>query len=64
MVRICLAAAIFNHTPERCQFFLNLCSKLQKEEEPLDPSTALKDLMTLSQSFIVMDKFLTRFDSL
>ena len=42
MVRICLAATIYNHTPERCQYFLSLCTRLQKEEAELDPTAALK----------------------
>jgi hypothetical protein len=47
MVRICLAAAIFFHPAERCQLFLSLCARLQKEEE-VDSATALRDLMKCS----------------
>jgi len=64
MVRICLAAAIFYHTTERCQLFVGLCARLQKEDEGMDASNALKELMKLSESFVVMEKFLFRFDSL
>ena len=42
MVRICLAATIFYHPIERCQIFVGLCAKLQKEDEGIDPSIALK----------------------
>ena len=56
MVRICLAAAIFYHTTERCQLFVGLCARLQKEDEGMDASNALKELMKLSESFVVMEK--------
>lgn len=64
MVRICLAAAIFYHPPERCQLFVNLCSRLLKEEEGLESGTGLREMMKLSESLVVMEKFLFRFDNL
>ena len=64
MVRICLAATIFYHSTERCQVFLGLCSKLQKDEEVIDSAVALKELMKLSDSLVVMEKFMVRFDSI
>ena len=63
MARICLAATIFYHSTERCQVCLGLCSKLQKDEEVLDSAVALKELMKLSDSLVVMEKFMIRFDS-
>jgi len=63
MARICLAATIFYLSTERCQVFLGLCSKLQKDEEVLDSAVALKELMKLSDSLVVMEKFMIRFDS-
>ena len=48
MVRICLAATIFYHPVERCQLFVGLCDKLNREDEGMDPSVALKELMKLS----------------
>jgi hypothetical protein len=54
MVRICLAATIFYHPADRCQTYLDLSLKTQKDEEGYDASVALKELMQLSESFVVM----------
>lgn len=43
---------------------MGLCSKLQKDDEVLDSSVALKELMKLAESLVVMEKFMVRFDSI
>jgi len=62
MLRICLGAAYYTHTNQQCQIFYQLCMELQKEEEPLEPNQAIKQLMGLAQSITIMDKFLSKFD--
>ena len=62
MLRICLAAACFSHSTPQCNQFYQLCLDLQKNEQPMEPAQALKQLMGMAESLVVMDKFLTRFD--
>ena len=64
MVRICLAAAIFTHSSPQCQQFLELCVKMGEEEHGPEGTQALRELMGLAESVVVMEKFLVKFDYL
>lgn len=63
MLRICLAAVIFRNSLENCETFLKLLGRLL-EEESVEEEAALRQLMGLSESMVVMERFITRFDSL
>lgn len=63
MLRICLASAIFRHPQERCEKFAELCGRLL-EEDYIEAERALNDLMAMAETMVVMEKFLSKFESL
>lgn len=64
MLRICLAAAIFKNPINRCEVFLDFTSKLAHEEGALEVGEALRGLMSMSETIVVMERFLSRFDQI
>ena len=59
MVRVCLASALYRAHAERCESFLGLCKRLQEEART---DAGVDKLMYLSRDFVVMERFIYRFE--
>lgn len=68
MVKICLTAAIFKNTVEKSNIFSSLISKFIHEDGETDgqssTSRSLRELISLSESMVVLEKFITRFENI